>query len=230
MHILLFIPISLLFLYVLYRLVKDDHIFIRKGVSLEQSFDCAFITLWSGLIAGRLLYLVSHIFTEKNILFQFFSLKNYEFSLVGGIIGGMISIYFLGKYRRIPLGRLGDFFSMALLSIFPLGFLVQALVVKKEELLFVFLNAIVYFILLLFFAQFLYPKIMNRTLKEGTLSLLFLVFYTIISLTTSIFISLKDLHNLINPENIILFLLLLFSMVFLVKQRTSSPQRRTITR
>lgn len=230
MLISLYIPLILLFLYVLYRLVKDDHIFIRKGVSLEQSFDCAFITLWSSILMGRLLYSLFHIALDKDSLLHIFSLRNGGFSLTGGIIGGMIAIYFIGKYKRIPVGRLGDFFSIAFMSVFPLGFLVHALAVKKNELLFVFLNALIYFLLLLFFIQFLYPKIMNRTVKEGTLAMLFLLLYSLISLVTNVLISLKEIQKLITPENIVLCLLLLFSSILLIKQERSSHTKRTIIR
>src|SRR6266568_4274147 len=123
MQLLLFIPALLVFLYALFRLVKDDYIFIRKGISLEQSFDIAFITVWGGL--------------------------------------------------------------------------------------FFFLNAIIYFVLLLFFVQFLYPKIMNRSLKEGVLAIVFLLLFSLIALTISLLTSLKNIQSFINPENIILTLLFL---------------------
>src|SRR5260221_12872221 len=106
MQILIFIPALLVFLYSLYRFVRDDYIFIRKGISLEQSFDIAFIILWIGLFASRFLYLLFHFYSGENILYDFFSLKGGEFSLTGGVIGGTIAIYLIGKYRKVPLGRL----------------------------------------------------------------------------------------------------------------------------
>src|SRR6266851_2837112 len=105
MQILLFIPALLLFLYALYRLVKDDYIFIRKGISLEQSFDIAFITLWVGLFVSRFLYLLFHLHVGENFFIDFFSFKNGGLSLTGAIIGGILAVYLISKYKRLPLGR-----------------------------------------------------------------------------------------------------------------------------
>src|SRR6266550_7453656 len=206
MQLLLFIPTLLVFLYALYRFVKDDYIFIRKGISLEQSFDIAFITLWVGLFFSRSLYLLIQLQKGENIFVDFFSFKNSGLSLTGAIIGGSVAVYLLSKFKRLPLGRLSDFLSLSFLYALPLLFLANALIVRKNELLFVFLNAIIYFVFLLFFIQFLYPKVMNRTLREGILAILFLFLFTLISLITSLLTSLKAIQNVINSENILLLI------------------------
>lgn len=230
MQFLFYIPALILFLYELYRLVKDDYIFIRKGISLEQSFDIAFITLWVSLFMSRLLYLLFHISSGDNIFLDFFSTKKGGFSLTGAIIGGIIAIYLLGKYRKIPLGRICDFLSLAFLYTLPLVFLANVFSVTKYQLLSVFLNAIIYFVLLLFFVQFLYPKIMNRTLKEGMLAILFLLLFSLIALTTSLLVSLKHIQSFINPENVTLSLLFILSIVLLIKQERFSHNRRALVK
>jgi prolipoprotein diacylglyceryltransferase len=231
MQFLIFIPALLLFLYSLYRLVKDDYVFIRKGISLEQSFDIAFITLWISLFTARLFYLLFYSSSLEAIFYNFFNLKVGSFSLTGAVIGGTIAIYLIGKYKKIPLGRLCDFLSLSFLYTLPLVFLANSFFVSKDTLLSMFLNAVIYFVLLLFFVQFLYPKILNRTLKEGTLALLFLLLFSIISLTTALLLSLKYIQNFISPENIVLVLLFIFSLILLIKQeRLSSHTRRTIVR
>src|ERR1700749_1968067 len=101
MQIVLFIPALLLFLYELYRLVKDDYIFIRKGISLEQSFDIAFITLWVGLFLSRSLFLLMHLQKGENFFVDFFSLKNSGLSLTGAIVGGVVAVYLISKYKRL---------------------------------------------------------------------------------------------------------------------------------
>jgi prolipoprotein diacylglyceryltransferase len=231
MQFLLFIPALLVFLYALYRLVKDDYIFIRKGISLEQTFDIAFIMLWISLFTSRFFYLLFHLKKGESILIDFFSLKNGGLSLTGAILGGTIAIFLVSKYKRLPLGRLSDFISLSFLFALPLLFLANALFVKKNELLLVFLNAIIYFVLMLFVVQFLYPKIMNRSFKEGMLAVLFLLLFSLISLATSLLTSLKSLQAFINPENIILSLLLITSIVLLIRQeRTQSRSVRTTFR
>jgi len=231
MQVLIFIPALLLFLYELYRLVKDDYIFIRKGISLEQSFDIAFITLWVSLFTSRLLYLFFHFYPGENIFYDFFSFKILGFSLTGAVIGGTIAVYLIGKYRRVPLGRLCDFLSLSFLYTLPLVFLANAIFVSRDALLSIFLSAIIYFVLLLFFVQFLYPKILNRTLKEGTLAILFLLLFSFITLATSLLVSLNHIQSFINPENITLALLFIVSIGLTIKQeRSSSHSRRSLVR
>jgi len=230
MQILLFIPALLVFLYSLYRLVKDDYIFIRKGISLEQSFDIAFITLWVGLFLSRTLYLLLHLHHGENFFLDFFSFKNNGLSLTGAILGGTLAIYLISTYKRFPFGRLSDFLSLSFLYALPLLFLANAVLVKKNELLLVFLNAIVYFVLLLFFMQFLYPKVMNRTLREGMMATLFLLLFSFIALATSLLTSLNNILVFINPENVILVLLFITSIVLLIKQEHSSTRTRNVAR
>lgn len=231
MQFLLFIPALLIFLYALYRFVKDDYIFIRKGISLEQSFDIAFIILWVGLFFARFLFLLLHLRKGENFFTDFFSLKNGGLSLTGAIIGGALALYVLSKSKRLPLGRIGDFLSLSILYAMPFVFLINAIFVTKNDLLFVFLNAIIYFVLLLFFVQFLYPKIMNRTLREGMLATLFLLFFSFIALVTSLLTSLKSIQSFINPENIVLMLLFIVSIILLIKrERVISRSGRTMLR
>ena len=230
MQIIIFIPALLLFLYSLYRMVRDDYVFIRKGISLEQSFDIAFITLWISLIMSRLLYLLFHLYPGQNILFDFFSFNKGGFSLTGALVGGIFAVYVVGKYKKLPLGRLSYFLSLSFLYALPLVFLSNTIFVSKTEVLYLFLNAIIYFILLLFFVQFLYPKVLNRTLKEGILAILFILLFSLVALITSLLVSLKHIQSFINPENIILGILLLSSIILLIKQERATSQRRQILR
>lgn len=230
MQVLIFIPSLLLFLYVLYRMVKDDYIFIRKGISLEQSFDIAFTTLWVSLFTSRFFYLLCHLYVGQNFLFDFFTPNKGGFSLTGAVIGGIFVVYVISRYKRVPLGRLSDFLCISFLYTLPLLFLSEALFVRGSALLFVFLNAVVYFILLLFFIQFLYPRVMNRSIKEGFLAILFLLCFSFIALMTSLLTSLKHIQNIASIENVILFALFIFCLVLIIRLERSSHNRRTVVR
>src|SRR6185503_16980680 len=96
--------------------------------------------------------------------------------------------------------------------------------VKKNELLLVFLNGIVYFVLLLFFMQFLYPKVLNRTLREGMMAILFLLLFSLIALLSSLLISLNNINAFITPENVILVFLFILSIILLIKQERISSR------
>ncbi len=231
MELAILIPALLVFLYSLYRLVKDDYVFIRKGILLEQSYDIAFIILWISLFFSRAFFLLFNYQPGKNIFFQFFSINEGGFSLLGAIIGGMIAMYFIGRYKKVPLGRLSDFLSLSFLFALPVGFLTSALLVNRSELLFTLLSAVLYFLLILFFVQFLYPRILSRTLKEGMLSILFLLFFSLISLLTTFLVSLKNIAAYVNSHTITLFILLIFSLILLFKEaKPFSQHRRTLHR
>lgn len=225
MELLALIPALLIFLFMLYRLVKDDYVFIRKGISLEQAYDISFITLWVSLFFSRFFYFVFHFNPSQNIFIQFFSFKNGQFSLLGAILGGIIALYIFSKQKRFPLGRISDFFSLSFLYALPVGLLIHALFVSKNELLYLFLNVIIYFVVLLFFAQFLYPKILNRTIKEGLLTNLFLLIFSLITLVTSLLMSLKHIQIFLSLQNGVTILLLFLSIFLLLKENVSSSRR-----
>ncbi len=230
MEIVVLLPAVLVFLYAFYKLVKDDYVFIRKGISLEQAFDLAFISLWVSLIVSRLAFLLFNFQPGKNIFLQFFSLKDPGLSLIGSVIGGTAALLVLGRYKKIPLGRIGDFFSLSFLFALPVGYLGSALLAPRNELLYALLNVVLYFLLMMFFVQFLKPKLMSRALKEGTLSILFLVFFSLISLVVALIPSLKNLQAfLFNPSTIVTAVVLVISIFFYFKEeRPFSPHRRVL--
>ena len=230
MVLIILLPALVVFLFSLYRLVKDDYIFIRKGISLEQSFDLAFIIFWISLFFSRLFFLLFHFIPKQNIFLAFFSLKNGGLSLTGAIMGGIIALYIFGRYKKLPLGRLSDFFSLSFLYALPVGLLVSAFFTNKNQLLYLFLNVIIYFVVLLFFVQFLYPKILNRTLKEGILSILFTLTFSTISLLTSLLSSIKHIQLFLTTQNAATLLLFFFSIFLLIKENASSRSRRSLNR
>jgi prolipoprotein diacylglyceryl transferase len=231
MKLVLFLPALLLFLYILYRMVKDDYVFIRKGISLEQSFDIAFVTLWTSLFFSRFFYLLFHMPFGTNIIWEFFSFQHGGFSLTGAIVGGALALILMGRDKRIPLARISDFLSLSLLYTLPLAFLTNALLVSKNELLLVFLNTIIYFVLLIFTVQFLYPKLMSRTLKEGFLAIFFLLAFSSISLATSVLLSLRNIYHALTPENGMLLIIFIISCVLAIKQQKGSGHtRRSVVR
>lgn len=212
----------------LYRLVKDDYVFIRKGISLEQAFDIGFITFWVSLFFSRFFYLIFHFNQQQNIFVQFFTLKSGQFSLIGAIIGAAIALFIFSKQKKFPLGRMSDFFSLSFLYALPVGLLAFSFFVPQNQLLYHFLNVIIYFVVLIFFAQFLYPKILNRTIKEGLLTNLFLIIFSLITLTTALLTTLKQLQAFFSLENGFCILLFLLSIIFLIKQNASSSRRSVV--
>lgn len=206
MQIISFIPSFFISLFVLFKLVKDDHVFLRKNIKLEEIFDIVFIATILGIIFA-----------------QFASAKN-SFSLPQGVIGGALGLLLIGKYRKLPLGRLFDFFTLSFLTSLPVGFLIAALFSKKTQLILYFFGAFVYFLLAVFSTKNLLSRTMNRTLKEGSLSIYILMFFSLFSLLMPVFGAIKWHLNFFNPENISLIILFVISLILLVKQNTTRTQ------
>jgi hypothetical protein len=219
MQLLTLIPSFLIFLYAYYRLIKDDYVFIRKGISLEQSFDMAFLSLWSSIFFARLAYFLNDFIELKHIFYHFFSLHIGGFSLIGGIFGCFFSLYLLSRSRRIPLGRISDFTSVALLYSLPLGFFLNAFLFRKSAQLIFFFDAGVYFVLLVLFMQFLYPKLLSRKIKEGTVALLFLLCFSFLALGGIVITSLHSLGHLITVSSGVALGFFLMSSMLLLKRK-----------
>jgi hypothetical protein len=217
MELLILLPSLFVLLYCLYKLFKDDYVFMRKNVSAEQAFDVAFNVIWVSLISSRLVYLLLHP-QGQNLLLSFFSAKIGGLSFVGAIIGGIIMLYLISKYKKLPLGRLSDFFTISFLVSLPLAFLSNAFLHKKIALLFDIFNAAIYFLLVLFFTKVLYPKLMQRTLKEGNITIFFILFFSFVSFGSSLLIANKKIMPWMDPQNFLYLGLFLLGIILLIKQ------------
>lgn len=221
MQIVVLIPAFILFLYYIYKLVKDDYVFIRKNISLEQIFDITFIVTTISLFFARLFYFIFNPHVVPNFFFSFFSTNISGLSLFGGLVGGAGALFLIGKYKKIPLGRLFDFFTLAIVVALPLGFLGSAILTKDFMLLAYLGNAIVYFIFAIFCVKYVHPKLTSRELKEGNLQVVFFVFLAVVLLINGILLREEGKIVLITIENIVLVIFLLFSVFLFIRQARS---------
>lgn len=227
MQILIYIILFFIFLFCLYQLIRDDYTMIRKNVSLEQVFDLVFNSLWMSLFFARIFYFLFHPISG-NLAILFFSPNKGGLSLEGGILGGALALAIFGRYKRIPLGRLFDFFTLAFLFVLPLGFLLHALFLKRQEMVLALSYAGLYFVLTIFFMKFLYPKILNKSLKEGNLAILFLLFFSLASLFTSIVNPFTGIITVLSAENILLGGLFIASVALLIKQERGKVRKKVV--
>lgn len=218
MQLIVLIPAFILFLYYIYKLVKDDYVFIRKNISLEQVFDITFIVICVSLLFSRLFYFVFNPQVTHNIFLEFFSTNLPGLSLFGGLIGGAGALLAIGKYKKMPLGRLFDFFTLALVVALPLGFAVAASLAKDFTLLSYLGNTIVYLIFAVFCVKYVHPKLTSRELKEGNLQVVFFVFISIVLLINTILLREEGKITLISIESVVIFFFFLFSVVLFLRQ------------
>jgi len=193
MHILVLIPSFLIFLYCLYKIIKDDYVFIRRNISLEQIFDIALIIIVVSLIFLKL-------------------------SLFSAVLGGILFLYLIAKYKKIPLGRLFDFFTLAFAVALPVGYLSSAFLLRDFTLFVYLINAFLYTVFAVFSGKFVYPRLMSRELKEGSLHILFLIFFSFVSFLDLIISYQKNKFSLLTIENGLLILFFLFSLFLFFRQ------------
>lgn len=203
MSFLILLPTILTFLFTLYKLVKDDHVFIRKNVKLEQFFDIAFIVILSS-------WIFITFFLPENIT-----------SITYIVTGGSLVLCLLGKYKNLPIGRLFDFFTISFLTSIPPWFLLSGLIINIEDRLLFFSFAFAYLILALVFTKGFFPGVMSRKIREGTLSLCFFIIFTIISLVIPIFNAIKNKSNFLVQENIVLIVFMIFSIILLIRPKNN---------
>lgn len=210
------------FLFCVYLLARDDFVMLRKDVTMERLFNIIFLGSLSCLFGARLFYGLIHL---KSILFNPFVFLLFPYfpglSLTGGVVGGGAAVFFLAlnKKNNLPIGRLSDFFSIAFLITMPIGILGYFMLSEGEIVLIKAISLIVIYIgLFMFFIKFLLPMLLNDKLKEGTITLLFLICFSAISLISNIEGTFKEIGRFVNLENIVLIIMLIGSIVFLAKQ------------
>ena len=218
MNFLILILLLCLFisLYVLYLLSHDDFVILRRDAPMEKIFNSAFIFTISAILTSRLLYVLlnpSNLFHSLLgfLLFPYFP----GLSIIGGIIGGFGISYIYLNSKNLPVGRIMDFFSMSFLVSYPIG-IIGYLVLLGGKIYYswyilLFLSAIV----LLVFVRFILKAALGGKLKDGSLTLIFLASFSVIFISTDLLRSLGQ--KTFDPEEILGFILLIFSLITLVK-------------
>jgi prolipoprotein diacylglyceryltransferase len=227
MEILVLIPALLIFLYTLYKLSGDDHVLIRKNISLEQMFDATFITLWFCLVLSRIYFFIFDQKSKGNVFIEFFTTRG-GLSLTGAVVSGIIVLYLVAKYKKIPLGRLFDFFTLSFLFALPAGFAgIMLLHLKQPVVLIAYgVSAVIYLVSAILFRRFLFPKLLNRSIKEGTISVYFLFLFTLVSFGVSLIHTGKTMPPLLTTNTYVLIGLLVAGMILFINLQRSKLRKR----
>src|SRR3989344_4236612 len=218
---LIFIAICLfIILFVIYYLSRDDLIFLRKDLSTEKIFNIAFLAFFAGLFFSRLFYAAFYslkMFTNPLVFFLFPYFPGLVFS--GGIVGGSLFLVFYSRLKNLPLGRIFDYFSISTLCSLPIGYLGYFILSGKTLMSFVPVFIVLSYVVLVYvFFKFLYRYIQKGVIKDGSAGLIFLVLFSSVSLIANIFLSFKNMIFLKDPNNFLLSLTLLVSLVLFIRQ------------
>lgn len=207
-----------LFLFKLYHIANDDFILAKKNILLEEVFNSAFICGVTALLFARIFYVMFHpnpVFLNPLgfLLFPYFP----GLSLTGGVVGGILSLLIYSKIKKFPTERVFDFFSAAFIFVLPEG-LIGYILLSQEITIGNIAKLVLFTTIFLTSSIYLYPKANALEIKDGTLSMLFLIFFSLISLLGSAIDHPGINYFITHKENFILLFILSFSLVLLVKQ------------
>ena len=205
-----------LYLFTFYYYVRDDLYFIRKGVSMEQLFNVLFLGLFGGVISSRLLYIfLDSNFQNVSKVQSYFISRSVGISIFGAVAGLIISYIWLTKRNKISMRRFFDYVSVALLAAFPILFLG----VFSNLYLFV-----MYVILFMFFTSVLMPKYINGRMRVGSICLIFLIMFSLVSFLHDIFLLYTE-NILLSKESFLFIGLFVLSFILLIRLEMKKIQK-----
>ncbi len=207
-----------LFLFFLYYLARDDFVIIRKDIALDKIFTMAIISGIVTLIFARFFFV---IFNFKQIYLNplvFLAIPYYPgLSLIGGVVSGEVFVYMYALFKKMPVGRLTDLFTMAFIGVFPIAYMFHIfLLLGRESALenVIFVSAIV---LLFVFTKLLFPFASKGEIRDGTLALIFVLILAFIYFTGKLFLDVKD-FSFMMPENIFILVTFFVSLILIINQ------------
>lgn len=118
----------IVFLFCLYQLTRDDFVFLRKNVSVEQMFNLTFLGLPIVLLFARIFYVVGHPSWHYLNPLVFFILPYFPgLSLPGGIVGALLFMHLFTRKGKMPQERVIDVLLLAFLISLTVGGLLSGL-------------------------------------------------------------------------------------------------------
>lgn len=196
-----------IFLFSLFLFVKEDFLFLRKNISLDELFSLSFIIFFIALFFSRFIFVIENFKATYISPLVFFALPYFPgLSFSGGLISGFISLFLIANKKNYPRKRINDIFLLSFTISFDVLLLILALITLFNKDIFVLAAFIFLFltniIMLLIFK--------GSKLKDGSIGYLSFVFFG-----ASVFLAfyLKNIKIFIKNPTIELFLLL-FMVIF----------------
>lgn len=207
-----------IFLYVLYYHVKDDFMIARKDIAIDKIFNLAFLTGIVALFFARLFYLFFNPSIELLNPLIFFAFPYVPgLSLFGGIIGGLLFMYTYGVYKKMPVGKIFDLFTISFITVLPIGYLINFLMLFGKTDLFYKIIGVSSFLIFILFAKIIYLFSEKGEVEDGSVSLMYLSIFSFIYFIAKLFLNIKT-FSFLNFENIVILLLVFVPLVLLINQ------------
>lgn len=216
----------LFFLFFLYRLGKEDFILIRKNIALEQLFDITLVTTVIGLFLARLLYVAFHFNTTYINPLKFLVVPYFPGLIFPAVIvGGYGYIWYLSQLRRLPSGRLIDFYAIAIAAVLPFLSLAQ-LFLPGTHLFLQLIFAAFYLLIFLLFRFLLFPRVGRGEIKDGTLGFLYIGVLSTSYFLQDAFLHSKGFFSFLQLEDIFYLVTLLGVIWILYMYELRQPKKR----
>ena len=217
----------LIFLYDVYRLGKGDFVLDRRDVPLERLFNFTFITTIVVILFGRLAYVIFYGNTSYINPLKFLAIPYFPgLILPGGIAGAFAYLWFMHKGKKVPSGRLVDFYATALLMIMPLIMLSELFLLSNQDFWLQITLASVYLVVFFFFNYTLLPKVGKGEIKDGTIGHIFLAILCVISFLQDSFLLRKDIFYFLRLEDVF-YLIVIFFVILIVTRREFMSNKRS---
>ncbi len=202
----------------LYVLIREDVIFIRKNISMEQVFNSVFASILPGFFIARILYIIFSFNVSYLNPYVFLAFPYYPgFSLFGGVIGVLAFEFLYTARRKVPSLRFSDFYSISFLW----GITITKLLVVGQAFLFkrAFVPAegvilLLYFMFSLLFSTIALSLLRQGKLREGSVTLLFLATFSFLTFFSQLLSKNVGIFLGLESEGILAFILFLSSIVF----------------
>lgn len=217
--IIILIISFLVYLFALHVLAKEDLVFVRKNITLETLFNLSFYSAGLGLLFSRLIFVIlnpsgDYLNPLVFLLFPYFP----GLSLPGGIIGGITFVLLYNKRKRVPVGRILDFFSLSFLAALPVGLLGAQLLLGMQDPFQGVLLPIIFLSSVFFSVKILLPLNVRGEIKDGTLASLITIILSATLLISSITHEHFELSFYKQLDNGLLLILLIASLLTLIRQ------------
>ena len=215
MEILILLISVFVFLYVLHYYVRDDFIILRKNVSVEDIFNMAFFSFIFVFIFSRSFYVLgnpSPIFLNPLVFLAFPYYPG--FSLTGGIFGGAVFLIWYVRRKKFPGKRMFDFFSVSALWGIAIYLLLSIIIFRKFSLDSL-IEGISFAALLVIFSAVFLPKYLSGKIKDGFITGIFCISYSLVSIIT-VFLGRLNASNVL--EVVLLGILFFSGLIFILKE------------
>ena len=117
----------------------------------------------------------------------------------------------------MPAGKIFDLFALSFIGVLPLGIIANFVIHFGKVEIFENILFFASIILLIIFGKLIYSFSTKGEIKDGTLGFIFIAIFSAFYFLTKLFLDLKD-FSFVNPENILLLLMLFSSLVLLLNQ------------